>query len=354
MSGSAMEGTCLARLVRMAIPLCKAAGRICRRSGPGAPPTYADWQMATLMVVAVLARRKSKSAQYRYLFDRRKGLMKWLGLRTFPGRSTYFDRYRHAYGLFQAGVIEQGHRAIGDGLVDPEVVAVDKSLLHARGPSRHQRNGGKRKRFRGTDDEARWGYSDHHGWVYGYSFEVTVTATGGTLVFPLAVSVGTGSESEARSFPQKVRDLPPETRYVTADAGYDTNANGQAVEYGEQDQPTGRRLVCPLVSRAGKPSVGKTVHRGQRERYRRRRASRLAFFKSRRGRRIYARRKKTVEPFIEWFKAKFELHTCVWHRGLENNATQLTVAMFAYQLLVRYHCRKGGTNGAIQWILDTI
>jgi len=28
--------------------------------------------------------------------------------------------------------------------------------------------------------------------------------------------------------------------------------------------------------------------------------------------------------------------------------------MFAYQLLVRYHCRKGGTNGAIQWILDTI
>ena len=62
MPGRAMEGACLARRVRMASPRCKAAQRICRRSGPGAPPTYADWQVATLRVVAVLARRESKSA----------------------------------------------------------------------------------------------------------------------------------------------------------------------------------------------------------------------------------------------------------------------------------------------------
>lgn len=354
MSGSAMEGTCLARLVRMAIPLFKAAERARPRAGPGAPPTYAEWQMATLMVVAVLARRKSKSAQYRYLFERRKVLRRWLGLRKFPGRSTYFDRYRYAYEVFRAGVIEQARRAIDEGLVDPEVAAVDKSLMPARGPSRHQWKRRKRKRLRGTDDDASWGFSAHHGWVYGYSFEVAVTATCGSLVFPLAVSVGTGSESEARSFPQKVRDLPPETRYVTADAGYDTNANGQAVEYDEQDQPTGRRLVCPLQSRAGKPSVGKTVHRGQRELYRQRRAKRLAFFKSLLGRRTYARRKKTVEPFNEWFKAKFDLSARVWHRGLKNNATQIAAAMFVYQLLLRYHYRHGGTNGAVQWILDII
>ncbi len=354
MSRSAMEGTHLAQLVRLAIPRCKAAARACRRSGPGAPPTYADWQIAILILVAVLARRKSKSAQYRYLFEHRKALVNWLDLRAFPGRTTYFNRYRHAYRLFRAGVIEQGCRAIREGLVDPEAVAVDKSLLHARGPSRHQRKGNKRKRLRGTDDDASWGYSTHHGWVYGYSFEVAVTSTRGSLVFPLAVSVGTGSENEARSFPQKVRDLPSETRYVTADAGCDSNANGQAVEYDEQDQPTGRRLVCPLQSRAGKPSVGQVVHRGKRERYRQRRAKRLAFFRSRKGRRIYACRKKTVEPFNEWFKAKFDLSARVWHRGLKNNATQITVAVFAYQLLMRYHCKNGGTNGAFQWILDTI
>jgi hypothetical protein len=349
-----MEGTHLARLIRMAIPRCKAAARACPRSGPGAPPTYADWQIAALILIAILARHKSKSAQYRYLFEHRKVFSNWLGLREFPGRTTYFDRYRHAYCLFRAGVIEQGRRAIGDGLVDPEAVAVDKSLLRARGPSRHQSKGRKRRRLRGTDDEASWGYSTHHGWVYGFSYEVTVTATRGSLVFPLAVSVGSGSESEARSFPQKVKDLPPETRYVTADAGYDSNANSQVVERDEQDQPTGRRFLCPLQSRAGKPSVGQVVQRGERERNRKRRAQHLAFFKSRKGRQIYARRKKTVEPFNEWFKAKFDLSARVWHRGLNNNATQIAVATFAYQLLMRYHCRNGGTNGAFQWILDTI
>lgn len=338
----------------MAIPLCKAAERACPRSGRGAPPTYADWQIAILMFVAILARRKSKSAQYRYLFEHRIALSRWLGLEVFPGRTTYFDRYRKAYELFRKGVIEQGHVAIDEGLIDAEVAAVDKSLLPARGRSRHQRKGRKRRRLRGTDDEASWGFSDHHGWVYGYSFEVAVTATPGSIVFPLAVSVGTASHSEARSFPETVRDLPGGTRYVTADAGYDTNANGQAVEYDEQDRPTGRRLVCPLQSRAGKPSVGETVHRGRRERYRQRRAKRLEFLRSPKGRRIYARRKKTVEPFNEWFKAKFDLNTVVWHRGLKNNATQIAAAMFTYQLLVRYHCQNGGKNGEVQWILDAI
>ena len=63
---------------------------------------------------------------------------------------------------------------------------------------------------------------------------------------------------------------------------------------------------------------------------------------------------KTVEPFTEWFKAKFELNERVWHRGLKNNATQIAVAISAYRLLLRYNCKNGCTNGAVQWILDTI
>jgi hypothetical protein len=338
----------------MAIPICRAAQQACPRTGPGAPPTFADWQMAVLIIIAILARRKSKSAQYRYLWDRRSWLIDLLGLPSFPGRSTYFDRYRRASGLFRAGVIEQARRALGEGLIDAGVVAVDKSLVHARGPMRHQRKGCKRRRSRGTDDEASWGFSDHHGWVYGYSFEVAVTATRGTLVYPLTVSVGTASAAEAKSFPQTVAQLPGETRYVTADRAYDTNANGQAVEYDDQDRPTGRRLVCPLQGRAGKPSVGKMVHHGRRERLRLRRANRLKFFKSRAGRRLYARRLKTVEPFMEWLKGKFELSVCAWHRGLQNNATQIAAAVFAYQLLLRFHSKNGGTNGEVQWILDAI
>jgi len=42
-----------------------------------------------------------------------------------------------------------------------------------------------------------------------------------------------------------------------------------------------------------------------------------------------------------------ELDDRVWHRGLDNNRTQLLAALFAYQLLVRYNHRRGHKNGQI-------
>ena len=65
MRARALTGTCLERLVRMASPLLRAAQRQCPRDGPGRLPDYEDWQVALLILVAVLHRRKSKSAQYR-------------------------------------------------------------------------------------------------------------------------------------------------------------------------------------------------------------------------------------------------------------------------------------------------
>lgn len=354
MSRTATEGTCLAKLVRMAIPLCQKAERTLVRCGPGAPPTYAHWQIATLILVAIMARRKSKSAQYRYLYERRDSLMKWLNMQSFPARSSYFDRYRKAYDLFRVAILLQAKRAYDEGLVDPTVVAVDKSLMASRGPVWHQRQRRKGKRPRGVDMDARWGYSDHHGWVYGYSFEVVVSATQGSVVFPLDVSIGPGNTSESKSFLSKIKHLPEQTRYVVADAAYDTNDHGDAIEYNTQDRLIGRWLVCPLIPRAGKPRVGQSIHRGRRERLRKRREKRLAFYNSHKGQRIYRRRHKTVEPFNEWFKGKFELHERVWHRGLANNATQIAAAIFIYQLLLRYHRKNGGKNGAVQWILDSM
>jgi hypothetical protein len=69
---------------------------------------------------------------------------------------------------------------------------------------------------------------------------------------------------------------------------------------------------------------------------------------------LYARRKKTVEPFNQWFKSLFELDQRVRHRGLDNNRTQILAAIFAYQLLVRYNRRCGNDNGQIIWIMDAI
>lgn len=93
MRNCAKEGTCLAALVAAAIPVCQQAQRECPRTGPGRKPEIADWVMAVLIMVAVMKRRKSKSAQYRFLHEQRDLLMTRLGVDRFPARSTYFDRY---------------------------------------------------------------------------------------------------------------------------------------------------------------------------------------------------------------------------------------------------------------------
>lgn len=354
MPESAREGTILAQLIKLSVPLVKAAEKKLQRAGPGAPPSYSDWQIAVLIIVAVTARRKSKSAQFRYLYERRDLLMKLLGMKEFPVRSTYFNRYRRAQAIFTKAVLLQGRKAIEEGVAHADVVSVDKSLLTAKGRAWSQAARREGRRPCGVDEEAAWGYSEYHGWVYGYSYEVVVSATKGSVPYPLLVSMATANASEHHTFGPKIKELPSQTRYVLADAGYDSNAHGEAVEKQADGRRTGRRFVCPLQRRGGKPSVGKLRRRGHRERSRRHRAQRLAFYKSRRGQQLYRRRGQTVEPFNDWFKGKFDLATRVWHRGLANNVTQVTAAIFVYQLLLRYHHRRGGRNGNIQWILDTL
>lgn len=356
MGKRATVGTCLASLVKMAVPLCQQAERACPRTGPGRKPEIADWVLAVLIMVAVLKRKKSKSAQYRFLDEHRRELAELLGTDQFPARSTYFDRYRRAHGLFTYAIKLQGERAVAEGIIDPTVVAADKSLIAARGPLWHKSDRKKNripKGLRGVDRDSDWGCSKHDGWVQGYSFEVVVSATKNSRVFPLLASVDTASAKETTTFDQKIDQLPESTKSVVADSGYDSNQVAERIEYSDEDGRTGRHFLCPENKRSSKDQSGRKPLKPRNESHRRRLARRQ-FYRSRRGKTIYRRRSQTVEPFNEWFKALFELEDRVWHRGLDNNQTQLLAALFAYGLLVRYNHRRGNENGQIRWIIDTL
>jgi hypothetical protein len=359
MSG-ATDGTCLRDLIRMAVPLCRAAQGDTARTGPGRKPEFADWQLAVLIMIAVLHQRKSKSAQYRFLEGRAEALCGLLDLPRFPQRSTYFERYRTAHPVFAAAIRRQGQQALAEGAADARTVAVDKSLVAARGPQWHprdRRRGQVPKGLCGVDRDSDWGRSPYHGWVQGYSFEAVVSAPRkGGRVFPLLASAGPASRSEPRSFAAQIPHLPPTTRNVLADTGYDNNAYGDAVEHDAQGRRTGRHFLCP-ANRRGR---GPRPRRGRRRRpvpptpAGRRRAQRLAYLRRPTSQRLYRRRSQTVEPFHERLKALFELTDHVWHRGLENNQTQLLAAIFCYQLLLRYHHRLGLPHAQVQWILDKL
>lgn len=239
----------------MALPVLQEAERQSPRTGPGRKPQIPDWLIAALIMIAILKRKKSKSAQDRYLCEHRRQIAAWLGTDLFPSRSTYFARYRRAHRLYQQAIRVQGQQAVEEGLANPTIVAVDKSLVAGRGPAWHKKDrqaGRIPKGLRGVDPDTTWGYSDYHGWVQGYSYEVVVTATPQGTVWPLLASVDTASASEHVTFGEKIGWLGNEVVYVLADSGYDNNQYGERIEWDQQGCRTGKRFLCAENPRRGK------------------------------------------------------------------------------------------------------
>ena len=348
---------CLESLVAMAVPLLLEAERQSPRTGPGAKPVIPDWLIGALIMVAMLKRKKTKAAQFRFITDpaNRSRLAAALGRNDFPSRSRWYERYRRAHHLFQVAIRLQGERAIAEGIANPCHVAVDKSLIQALGPAWHKRDRERGKVPAGVDRDSTWSYSEHDGWVQGFSYEVVVSATKGAVVFPLLASVDTASAAETRTCPEKIPQLPAGVKTVSLDSGYDANALAEQVEWNDRGKRTGRRFLCPQNPRNGnrKQTTGSHQTACQR-RSRLLRTQRAKFLQTPHGRRLYSRRKKTVEPFNQWFKSLFELDLKVWHRGLVNNRTQTLAAMFVYQLLVRFNHRRGRPNGRVRWIMDAL
>jgi hypothetical protein len=304
-----------------------------------------------MILCGVLKKRKSKSAQYRFMQKNGDLFKRLLNLDTLPARSRFFARYQQVWPMVHKAIELQGRQAIQEHVADAKVVSADKSLMAARGPQWNQKDR-KAKRIprglRGVDQQADWGCSAYNGWVYGYSYEVAVTATSGSVVLPLLASVDVASAKEQKSFAGKIAALPRSTRSLLVDPGYDSNDQADQFELDKRERPVGRRWVCPPQ----KGFVSQRPEKGRRERQRRRRVKRLAFLRSRRGQKLYRLRKQTVEPFNGTFKAMFELDDHVWHRGLDNNRTQTLIAIFGYQLLIRYHWKHGGRDGQVQYLLD--
>ncbi|MBC8116864.1 MAG: transposase [Candidatus Saccharimonas sp.] len=356
MEQRARDGAPLDELVRIAVQFCRLAEERHPRRGPGRPPVIPDWVLAVMVMVAVMLRKKAKSAQYAWWNNRRGDFARWFVGQKFPGRSTFFDRYHRIHGLFQHALVLQGQEAVRKGWADAQCVAIDKSLIGGRGRPWSRRDRRQNKRRKRVDHDTTWGYSKHHGWVQGYSTEVIVTAGPDRINWPLIASADTASRSEQKSCLDKFVRLPKETRFVLADSGYDSNAVGEAVEWDAHGQRTGCRFLCPEVNRPNNGKSRQPHPRQSRERqhHRRLREARRTYFLSPHGRRLYARRKVSVEPFHSHWKHLFDLDHRVWHWGLANNRTMLVAAIFAYQTLLTYNHRHRLRSTCIKAILDAL
>ena len=129
----ATDGASLEQLLALAVPLCNDAQGRCPRTGPGRKPIYQDWQIAALIVCGVLKKKKSIGAQFNFIHQNKDMFLKHLDLDRLPGHGTFYDRYKRVHPLVKVAIELQGRAAIREHVADARDVAVDKSLMAARG-----------------------------------------------------------------------------------------------------------------------------------------------------------------------------------------------------------------------------
>ena len=257
------SGECLQTLVKLALPLFKQSEKQDPRTGRGDKPKIPDWFLAVLIMIAIVKKKKRKSAQFRYLVEIQRLIAEWTGEKRFPARSTYFRRYRRAHKLYRAAVRLQGELAIKEGLVDPHDVAIDKSLLESLGEPWHKAEQRAGEIPAGVDTEAAWSYSEYHGWLYGYSYEVVVSATPSSVVFPLLASVNVASTSEMKSLSGEDRPVAGRCGACVARQGLRRERPGRAagIQRGRHEERPA--LLVSGKSTTQQPAKEETVPRGQ-------------------------------------------------------------------------------------------
>ena len=221
--------------------------------------------------------------------------------------------------------------------VTADVVAVDKTLIEARGPLWHKSDRARNripKGLRGVDRDSTWGYSPYRGWVQGYSLELVVAAGVGGIPVPLLASADTASAPENLTFAEKVASLPRRTRYVVGDGRYDDEALAQALA----EKQEGQRLVTPPTQW---PGASTSIAR----------LRRIIFYLEPQGQELYARRKVAVEPTFGRLKGLFEMGPA-WMYGLANNRALLLAMVYCYQLLLYYNWRRRRRLNHVKHLLD--
>ena len=80
------------------------------------------------------------------------------------------------------------HLFVCEKMIDPYIVAIDSTLLKAKGHVWHKSSmiKGIVPRSGIIDTDARWGFSHTKGWVFGYKLHM-ISSTGLTTMVPLAL-----------------------------------------------------------------------------------------------------------------------------------------------------------------------
>ncbi len=175
-------------------------------TGRGRRFTYQQQVMIVVFTCMLIRRITEFNAQRRWLATHPEEASGF-GFRTLPHRTTLSRRYKRLAGVVQAFSVFVGQWTEPvDAACSGAVLVVDGSLFKARGPIWHQADRAQQRvpeKLRNLDQDASWGKSGYHGWVYGYRLHLICTLTG----FPKRVQITTGSSAESAVLDQQADAL---------------------------------------------------------------------------------------------------------------------------------------------------
>jgi hypothetical protein len=226
-----------------------------------------------------------------------KKVMKACGLTQIPDRRTFDRRLKTISTDIKERIATMTSLLVNEKIIDPYIVAIDSTLLKARGHVWHKSSMNKGIAPRsGIDTDARWGFSHSKGWIFGYKLHM-ISSTG-SLIIPLAADFTTANVQDNQMYNPMISSPSPsptpssssslflETCYMIGDSGYDDHY------LYDLSVAEGFQLVCPV------------------QRYEHTPANRLElinFYESKLGQAIYSWRSKSIEPLIEHIKSVFRI-----------------------------------------------
>lgn len=205
-------------------------------------------------------------------------------------------------------------------MLNPEVIAHDRSLLSAKGYVWHKKDRKKgiqpKKPF---DKEANWGWSEtKQAWIYGYGIHLNVIATPSVPVFPVLAELTPANDKGIHILEENVSKFSPKTKYIVTDAEYDSQKLYCLSE---------KRLVSPIRETKNWKTGKKTMSLKRRQR--------KEFFNSSPGQKLYGLRGATIEQLFNVLKNIFEVEPS-WFFGKAYTETLVLTAVWAYQIFVAY------------------
>jgi Transposase DDE domain len=244
--------------------------------------------------------------------------MKACGLTSLPDRKTFDRRLSTISADIKESIAAMAVLLfVKEKFVDPYIVAIDSTLLRAKGHLWHKSSMIKGVIPRsGIDIDARWGFSHTKHWIFGYKLHIT-SSTGSPMV-SLSADFTHADVQNNQMYPAITSSLPQQVRYMAADSGYDDH------KLYNLSIDRGFELVCPVSEIYNNTSSE--------------RLQLIDFYESELRRAIYSRRGISVEPLIAHIKDIFKIDPLPV-RGYQKVNRLVLLSVILYQIIVYYNCK---------------